>query len=306
MPIFPRPLEKRADIEKIRLEPRCQCRVGIDKEHVATLVEAYQNERDVPHIQVWEVTAPDQDPRLVVVDGYHRLQALGLIKREFVWLEVVGSGSLDEASLYAVTRNHTHGLRRTAEDRELTIRRVVENPLARDYTNTTIARHTGCNDKLVARVRKEAEAALRAEMSSAEDETPAEPETRPGADGKDYPTSRPHAGGGKGKGKGNGKGKGKGKAAIERTDGPVPDDTPIDESIAELKVLRAVIKKRSREHEWGEGLFGDIAQKLGNCESLLDSSRPTLCPACKGEKCVRCSSRGWVSKERAKIMRAGT
>lgn len=277
MPEHQRPIERRAHVDNVHLEPRCQCREEIDQEYVATLVEAFQAEREIPRIEVWEVTADENEPRLVVVDGYHRRQALKILKREWLHVEIVGTGSLDEASWYAIGRNHEHGLRRTFEDRKKAIRYAFENPLARDYANTTIAKQTGCNAKLVAEIRDEVESAI-------EMKTGAEPSrTRTGVDGKRYPARK--------------------KKAQPERDERVPDDEPIDTLIGAIKEDRLHAQKMARQHEWGRVLFTQLAEKLGVCEAFLETSRPTLCPACRGEKCPRCSQRGWMTQERAKLIR---
>ena len=275
MPEHQRPVERRAHISNVHLEPRCQCREQIDKEYVATLIEAFQAEREIPRIEVWEVDG-EPEARLVVVDGYHRLQALTTLKREWLHVAVVGNGSLDEASWYAIGRNHEHGLRRTLEDRKKAIRYAFENPLARDYANTTIARQTGCNDKLVAIVRAEVEATIK--MKGDEPST-----TRVGVDGKRYPARK--------------------KKVKPERDERVPDDEPIDTLIGAIKEDRLHAQKMARQHEWGRVLFTQLAEKLGVCEALLETSRPTLCPSCRGEKCPRCSQRGWMTQERAKLLR---
>lgn len=295
MPVFPKPTERRSHIDNVFLEPRCQMRETLDDEHIISLCEAYQAEREIPRVSVWEVTS-EEPIRLVVVDGYHRTSALRIVKREWLQVDIVGEGTLDEAAWYSVTRNHEGLLPRKLGDRKKAIRSAFENPIARDYTNTTIARQTGCTEKLVAIVRKEVDATIRAGKSAAaaaaDDDAPAPKrkrrKKRKGLDGKLYPApAAPDD-----------------DTPDEDDDGDgLPDAEPLDEIVAASKALRAQATALGRENEWAKDSLADFVLKLGAAEAGLKAQRPTRCPMCKGEHCSRCRQRGWVTALRAQQLR---
>lgn len=116
---------------------------GQSKEHIARLAEI---DDPLPPILV--------DARTMrVIDGAHRLMAAGLRGRETIEVEFF-RGSADDAFLYAVQANVTHGYPLSQADRRAAAKRIIaSHPYLSDRA---IAQTAGLGAKTVATLRKRA------------------------------------------------------------------------------------------------------------------------------------------------------
>ena len=75
-----------------------------------------------PPVEVFHV-----DGKLVVVDGFHRVQAARKAALKEI-LANVRQGNADEALLFSVKANATHGLRRSNEDKRRAVELLLDHP----------------------------------------------------------------------------------------------------------------------------------------------------------------------------------
>jgi len=98
-------LTRMVKIEALVRDTRYQIRFKLDQGQVATLAAVYKNENPVPPVKVAQV-----GEALVLVDGYHRVQAQERVGRLEVEAVIVQATERDACWL-AVQANLTHGVR---------------------------------------------------------------------------------------------------------------------------------------------------------------------------------------------------
>lgn len=130
----------------------CQARAGMSEEVLEEYTDAFRNGDTFPPVQVFEV-----ERRLVIVDGFHRVEAAKRAKVETLPVKRVGSGSLQEARWHALGVNQKHGLRRTRDDKDKAVRLALKMYPGR--SNRAIANHVGVSHPYVAKVRRGARVA---------------------------------------------------------------------------------------------------------------------------------------------------
>ena len=79
-----------------------------------------------------------------LADGFHRLAAWKQIHQDFVPIPAdVRQGTRRDAILHSVGANSTHGLRRTNEDKQRAVLRLLEDQEWRAWSDREIARRWG-------------------------------------------------------------------------------------------------------------------------------------------------------------------
>lgn len=124
-----------------------QCRDGLDPRHLQSITEALGDGDDLPPPQL--VRLPSG--RFLVVDGFHRLEALRRLGRAAARAEVADGTEADAAWLAAAANAdqlglpRDHAARRRAVEAALRVRPHLSNP--------AIAAHVGVSEATVRRVR---------------------------------------------------------------------------------------------------------------------------------------------------------
>lgn len=107
-----------------------------------------ENAQIFPPIVVFE----DDDGRLVVADGFHRVRAAQQNGQMDIVAEI-HRGSRLEALRYSLGANNAHGLRRTNADKRRSVELALSEETLRGYTDNYIAGLCGVGNHLVAEVR---------------------------------------------------------------------------------------------------------------------------------------------------------
>lgn len=135
-------------LSDIVLDPKLQCRVGLNEATVVEYLEALKLEEVVfPSVQLVEV-----DGELLLVDGWHRHEAYRRAGRSVIPAEIE-AGTRRDAVLAAIQANRSHGLRRTQADKE---RAVVALLMDREWagmSNRDLAQLAGVSHVHVGNVR---------------------------------------------------------------------------------------------------------------------------------------------------------
>jgi len=141
--------------DKLVRLPELQMRAARNDEHVRDMVEALHSGRKLPPIKLYRLP----DGRLVVVDGFHRLDAYDVVQAGMIPC-VIERGTYFEALTAAAAANQEHlGLKRTNEDK----RRAVECFLrglavaGQNWSDRQIALHVGVTHPFVHTIRKHVE-----------------------------------------------------------------------------------------------------------------------------------------------------
>jgi len=118
-----------------------------------------------------------------LADGFHRLGgALRAAPDKPIEVEVI-QGTLAEAQWYSFSANKSHGLRRSNEDKERTVRAALAHPNAASLSNVQIAEHCGVSDWTVRKYRQGMERASTSRVSKSN-------QMRTGRDGRKINTTR--------------------------------------------------------------------------------------------------------------------
>lgn len=100
------------NVDSLRLLPDFQIRDKESKNHIKSLKTAYQTGQPIPPIVVAELRGVKY-----LADGFHRVEALKLLKAHEVEAEIVHVKNEDELRWLAVERNKTHGKPLTNKDK---------------------------------------------------------------------------------------------------------------------------------------------------------------------------------------------
>ena len=140
-------MAERVDLSAIRLDGGTQPRAAIDPALVNTYADAIGRGDPFPPpvvffdgVDYW------------LADGFHRVHAAGVLKRDGLLCEV-RQGTQRDAILYSVGANDSHGLRRTNEDKRRAVLRLLNDPEWSAWSDREIARHCRVDGKTVAGLR---------------------------------------------------------------------------------------------------------------------------------------------------------
>jgi hypothetical protein len=139
-------------VADLRSHEDCQARLGLTEEAVKSYEQAYKAGKALPALEVFEVNG-----ELIVVDGFHRLEAARRAGVETLPVEIVGKGTMAEAEWAALGKNHNHGVRRTREDKRKAVQMALANTAAAKLTNRSLAKYLEVSHTFVANERKMAE-----------------------------------------------------------------------------------------------------------------------------------------------------
>jgi transposase-like protein len=283
---------KKVKTEDLELDDRCQARAKIDTDAVDEYAAAYERGDDLPPLEAFSVSG-----RLYVVDGFHRFPALVKAGKSFAKVQVVGSGTIEAAVMYATSVNQIHGVRRSNADKRRAVRMVFDTGNGADMSNAAIAEHVGVSDMLVSAVRRDVEASQPQESGGCE-----APETRVGRDGKRRKAPKPKAN--------------TPKAAPEPDDidFDAPHDPPPETAKpmplygSALKGAAKVIGESRRQalHLLESAPNPDkqrVERDLKQLETHLKMQVPEVCPSCEGTGCDRCRHYGWCTADEARAAR---
>lgn len=130
-------------ISNITVDPSIDIRERMD----APTIRAYSEVFD----QLPPVVVFDTGQGYLLADGFHRISAAQLLGRSEVDADV-RQGNREDALEFASYANATSGLRLTAEERRVGIRRLLA--MHSDWPDVEISRRMGCSDDVVRTVRR--------------------------------------------------------------------------------------------------------------------------------------------------------
>lgn len=102
-----------------RYQPRVMMDSGLVDEYAEQMADGYGS---FPPVEVFRV-----DSQLVVVDGFHRVHAARKAKLKAIPANI-REGNADDALLFSVKANATHGLRRTNLDKRRAVEMLLDHP----------------------------------------------------------------------------------------------------------------------------------------------------------------------------------
>jgi hypothetical protein len=136
-------------VADLRSHEDCQARLGLAEEAVKSYERAYKAGKSLPALECFEV-----DGELIVVDGFHRLEAAKRADVATLPVEIVGKGTMAEAEWTALGKNHNHGVRRTREDKRKAVQMALGNEAAAKMSNRKLAEYLEVSHTFVANERK--------------------------------------------------------------------------------------------------------------------------------------------------------
>lgn len=169
---------KQLELERIRIDGGTQMREHIDYHAVADYAEAYKSGVDMPELVVFY-----DGSDYWLADGFHRWHAAKRADKPKVTCHV-RSGSQREAILYAAGANDANGLRRTPEDKMISVRRLLLDDEWGKWSDREIAKIARVSDKYVAEQRRQMPQVTIAESRNGN------PGKRKCSDGREYPAKR--------------------------------------------------------------------------------------------------------------------
>jgi len=136
-------------VEAIKIDGGTQQRVRLDDEYAEELAEVLNRDEHLPPVLVYY-----DGSDYWLADGFHRLLAHVIAEREVIECHI-RKGTCRDAILASVEANHTHGLRRTNDDKRRAVLTLLRDEKWSQWSNAEIARRAGVSDYLVARIRDE-------------------------------------------------------------------------------------------------------------------------------------------------------
>jgi len=167
---------KKIRLADIRVDGETQPRAKIDNATVSEYAEELLAKKKFPPLEVYH-----DGCTYWLADGFHRFFAFQRIKAHQVDADVI-AGTLQDAQWASLNKNHSHGLRRTNEDK----RKAVETALKMrsEMSDRALADWCGVSDHFVGNIREQIEVQVRTVRTCQPSE---EAPKRIGKDGKSYP-----------------------------------------------------------------------------------------------------------------------
>ena len=264
-----------------------QVRPALDEETLERYLQARENNDELPPIHVI-----DDGERGIVFDGLHRVEVARRRGEDSI-AAIVEPGTLEDAMLRACTANRTNGLPLDNASKREAARRYLQAHT--DWSDRRIAGEVGVGHRTVADVRGELESTGQIVQST----------TRTSADGRQRPATQPPRSGPADDPWAGIEVVDDDTARIQRGEvAPAPPSDPRLPDFAEGDALATELRRLSK----GLAAFaqtpagaaveaqtaGDRARQL---LKLVTTARPfAVCPACDGDGCDRCRSRGWLTR----------
>ncbi len=317
----------KAAVRELRLEAACQVRESLDPDIVEEYRLVYdKTPRQMPLIEVWQlldengraVIHDERNRVYVVVDGFHRVAAM--IKADIAWtdVDITGQGQLVDCAWYALTRNATHGKRRTEHDARKAARMALEHPRGAKLSNAALGEHLRVDQRLISEVRAAIEASIRVP-----DAPPSPPARRTGRDGKSYAV-RPRE---EYQRAGRAAAARKLNAALVAGAKPAPALQPAPEPVVThagavagnpvlftaslsdpalraaeiLRTARLQVAAIVRENAYLAEEWTSAEKSVRDAEQAMKMGAVVACPACKGAGCRRCKEGRVLARAAASI-----
>lgn len=140
------------NIDEIGIDQEFQMRVsGYDMAHVQDTIEDFQDNKDIPPIEVVWLT---DERRYQIVEGFHRLRAQTQLGRYEIEAKVVGELPRKEALLWTLKTVNEHKAKKlTREDKESKLLRILRlEPSLLDKSYREIGRECGLSAPFVKKV----------------------------------------------------------------------------------------------------------------------------------------------------------
>lgn len=201
-------------IAKLRLNGGTQPRDELDGPTVMEYADAMDRGVEFPPVK-----AMYDGTDYWLYDGFHRVKAAQNIDRTTIRVDVQ-QGTKQDAQWESLAANKDHGLRRTQSDKRRAIKRALKMKGAGE-SNAEIARHVGCDDKTVAKYRRDLEATSEIPKS----------DKRTGADGRTIDTSN---------------------IGKSRSNGSKPTPTPTKPTAPQISSTASAQKRRERRKQQQE------------------------------------------------------
>jgi transposase-like protein len=148
-------MQQKIDPKRIRMDLGTQARVQTDTSVVEEYATAMRRGDQFPPLQIFHDLDSDL---LVLVDGFHRLEAHLRVRPNEDIDVIIQEGTLSDARWTSFAVNATHGLRRSTADKRRIIAEALRHEKGVKMSDRQIAEHIGVDKNTVASVRRELEA----------------------------------------------------------------------------------------------------------------------------------------------------
>jgi len=142
---------KKLSLSRIVAHQEVQARVAMNEETIEEYAEAMRNGDRLPPVVVFS----DDGVFYWLADGFHRYHAAKRIANKWTLPAVIWEGDKREAILFGVGANASHGLRRSREDKQKSVSKLLKDREWSRWSDREIARQCKVDHKTVARIRRE-------------------------------------------------------------------------------------------------------------------------------------------------------
>jgi hypothetical protein len=286
---------RKVHVSDLVLDDRCQARETINSDAIAEYSLAYESGVELPPISVFAVSG-----KLYVVDGYHRAPAAIKAGLDFIRINIVGEGTLDDAAWYATGVNQSHGVRRSNADKRRAVRMALETEIGVEQSTQTLAKHVGVSVELATEVRRAWESARHQTPDRRKDSAGRwQPSRRDRTDTSTPKTAKSN--------------KSRSEPPEKITEVEAPEALPFEPAAetrepmpmygrvllriaADLKsARRAALDALPTDAELN-GVRQRVESSIKEAEAAIKLAEPVVCTKCGGDGCDPCGSRGWVTK----------
>ena len=159
-------------INKIIVDDEIQSRTGLNEKYIDEYVEELQIGAQFPPVELFF-----DGQYYFLTDGFHRHQAFRKAGKKTI-PAIIHEGDRREAILYSVGVNANHGIRRTNEDKQRAVRKLLDDDEWCLWSDGEIAKRCAVSQPFVSKLRRE--------LTQNGSESPAQ---RKGADGRTIDTT---------------------------------------------------------------------------------------------------------------------
>lgn len=136
-------------INKIIVDNEIQSRTGLNEKYISEYVEELQIGAQFPPVELFF------DGNLYfLTDGFHRHQAFRKAGKKTI-TAIIHEGGHREAILYSVGVNANHGIRRTNEDKQRAVRKLLDDDDWYTWSDGEIAKRCAVSQPFVSKLRRE-------------------------------------------------------------------------------------------------------------------------------------------------------
>jgi ParB-like chromosome segregation protein Spo0J len=134
-------------LKDIILNPALQSRANLSQETIDEYYEVLKEGGELPPITVYRVGS-----RYYVVDGWHRVYAHKKAGLADIQVEVL-DGTMREATLYAISANDGHGLRRSNDDKRKAVMMLLDDMEWSEWSDREVAKAAKVSHVFVSKLR---------------------------------------------------------------------------------------------------------------------------------------------------------